>query len=195
MSLNIGALEMVRTVGGKTLARCPACAESGRDRKGEHLFIGQDGRFGCVVFPGDAGHAHRQRIAQLAGSSEAQLPSFTVRQALPAGTPDVVFLQRDVLGHLGRQVESGEVGQASEEAVSKPLHFEAAIENCVPNVPIACPTPLPQGPLEADEGRLLAGMSDSARAQAMMLRELFGATILSEAQFDNRPSSAPPRPP
>jgi hypothetical protein len=53
--------------GGKTVARCPACAEAGGDRKGEHLFLKADGRFGCVQFPGADGEAHRKRIFELAG--------------------------------------------------------------------------------------------------------------------------------
>lgn len=70
-SLDEAKLEKVRTVGGKTIARCPACAESGGDAKGDHLFIGADGRFGCIKFPGIEGTVHRKRIFALAGTSEA----------------------------------------------------------------------------------------------------------------------------
>jgi hypothetical protein len=72
MSLDISKLGNVRTRGGKTTARCPACAENGHDEKGEHLFINVDGRFGCVVYPGDSAEAraHRKRIFTLCGGRE-----------------------------------------------------------------------------------------------------------------------------
>ena len=58
--------------GGKIIARCPACAEAGHDQKGEHLVINADGRFGCVVYPGDSADAkeHRKRIFALCGDRE-----------------------------------------------------------------------------------------------------------------------------
>ena len=76
MSLELSQLERVRELaGGIVQARCPACAEGGRDRKGEHLRIYPDGRFGCCVCPKD--HQHRQRIFALAGVKEPG--TFTVR--------------------------------------------------------------------------------------------------------------------
>jgi len=65
--LDLNKLEKVRQCGSKRIARCPACAEVGGDRKGEHLFIREDGRFGCVQFPGPDGNQHRKRIFELAG--------------------------------------------------------------------------------------------------------------------------------
>ena len=38
---------------------------TGTDRKGEHLRISPEGKFGCCVFPGD--REHRKRIFALAG--------------------------------------------------------------------------------------------------------------------------------
>lgn len=67
MSLHLSRLEKVRERNGKTIARCPACAESGGDRKGVHLFIMADGKFGCVANPGEGGKSHRQRIFALVG--------------------------------------------------------------------------------------------------------------------------------
>ena len=52
MSLDISKLRKVRTRGTKVTAQCPACAESGHDSTNEHLIIYEDGRFGCVVYPG-----------------------------------------------------------------------------------------------------------------------------------------------
>ena len=68
--LDLSRLEKVRTVNGKTIARCPACAESGGDVNGEHLFIDADGPFGCVKFPGQEGTEHRKRVFALAGVIE-----------------------------------------------------------------------------------------------------------------------------
>jgi Family of unknown function (DUF5906) len=64
--LDLNKLEKVRQCGRKRIARCPACAEAGGDRKGEHLFILEDGRFGCVQFRGPDGKQHRKRIFELA---------------------------------------------------------------------------------------------------------------------------------
>ena len=52
---------------GKRIARCPACAESGRDGRAEHLVIYEGGKFACVVNPGKEGASHRKRIWVLAG--------------------------------------------------------------------------------------------------------------------------------
>ena len=67
MSLDVTKLEKVRELAnGVRQARCPACAEGGSDKKGEHLRIYADGRYGCCVYPGDV--QHRTRIFALAGS-------------------------------------------------------------------------------------------------------------------------------
>ena len=65
MSLDLQRLEKVRQRGRKTIARCPACAASGGDRRGEHLVIFEDGRFGCAACPKDT--EHRKQIWEQAG--------------------------------------------------------------------------------------------------------------------------------
>ena len=76
MSLDIAKLEKVRQLeNGMVQARCPACAESGADRSGNHLRIQPDGRFGCCVHPKDSDH--RKRIFALVG--EKSSGTFTVR--------------------------------------------------------------------------------------------------------------------
>jgi hypothetical protein len=76
MSLDMNLLEKVRELGnGIVQARCPACAERGGDRAGEHLRVYADGRFGCCVHPKD--HEHRKRIFALAGDKKPR--SFTVK--------------------------------------------------------------------------------------------------------------------
>ena len=101
MGLDLSKLEKVRHRGSNTIARCPACAEAGGDRKGEHLLITNADQFGCVLFPGQSGQQHRQRIFELAGIKETQGKSFEVRKPLsaPAGAS---VIQKDILGHLGR---------------------------------------------------------------------------------------------
>ena len=82
MSLDLSKLQNVREQGGKTIARCPACAEAGMDETGEHLVIQADARFGCVVHPGAGGKPHRQRIAKLVGAGG--VPAIKVRVAASA---------------------------------------------------------------------------------------------------------------
>lgn len=66
MPLVLEKLVNVRAgAGGAKIARCPACAEMGRDHTGDHLIIYPDGRFGCLVNPQDK--EHTRRIWKLAG--------------------------------------------------------------------------------------------------------------------------------
>ena len=77
MSLDVTKLEKVRELaGGIVQARCPACAEGGHDRTGEHLRIYPDGKFGCCVHPKDSDH--RKRIWALAGSKLHRSPADSV---------------------------------------------------------------------------------------------------------------------
>ena len=72
-SLDLTRLEKVRYhASGKIEARCPACAEEGSDRTGNHLAIFPDGCFACAAFPGD--RDHRRRIFALAGLAPDQAP-------------------------------------------------------------------------------------------------------------------------
>lgn len=105
MSLDVAKLEKVRELaGGIVQARCPACAEGGHDRTGEHLRIYPDGRFGCCVHPKDGEHRkrvwalvgcklHRSsaasvslRIKVLAHGHHSTLSAQSVKAALTAGT-------------------------------------------------------------------------------------------------------------
>lgn len=100
MSLDLSKLQCLADAadGGKQ-ARCPACAEFGHDRKGEHLRIYADGRFGCCVHPKD--REHRKRIFALAGDSRPQVIRVKV-----ANTKTREPIQSNVLGRLGRLFES-----------------------------------------------------------------------------------------
>jgi hypothetical protein len=96
VSLDLTKLQKVRELGGGGVqAQCPACAEAGQDRKGEHLRISPEGKFGCCVFPGD--REHRSRIFALAGEHGPK--AIKVRLAA-AKTAEAV--QLDLLGRLGR---------------------------------------------------------------------------------------------
>jgi len=96
MSLNLNKLEKVRELaGGIVQARCPACAEGGNDRTGEHLRIYPDGRFGCCVHPKDG--EHRKRIFALVGVHDRR--EIRVKVASPQTAK---IIQADILGRLGR---------------------------------------------------------------------------------------------
>lgn len=58
---------------GRITARCPACAETGGDKSGNHFFMSSDGKFGCVVNPKDEGKDHRKRIFAIAGIKSGTL--------------------------------------------------------------------------------------------------------------------------
>jgi len=102
MNINISQLDNVRITGNKTIARCPACAEIGQDKKGNHLVISEDGKFACVMFQGVSGLEHRKRIFRLVGIKETLKKTISVNQASQAShdTPKVVM--DDVLGRIGR---------------------------------------------------------------------------------------------
>src|SRR5208282_669062 len=72
--------------------------ESGNDRKGEHLYVYANGRFGCVIYPAAEGKIHRQRILELTGMKERQA-EFRVNKIYQTIKQPII---KDVLGHLGR---------------------------------------------------------------------------------------------
>ena len=61
-TLDLEKLDNVVERSGKIIARCPACAERGRDSQGNHLVIFDNGAYSCIV--GDANH--RKEIYKLA---------------------------------------------------------------------------------------------------------------------------------
>src|SRR5262249_38664639 len=93
---------------------CPACAEVGQDRKGEHLRISHDGKFGCCVFPGE--RKHRSRIFALAGEHGPKAIKVRVTAAKTAEP-----MQLDLLGPLGRMFSSPSESQVSESVISGTL--------------------------------------------------------------------------
>ena len=65
--LDLSILHKLRNRGGNQIAQCPVCAAGGGDSKSEHLFITQDGKFGCVLHPGADGREHRKEIFAVIG--------------------------------------------------------------------------------------------------------------------------------
>lgn len=103
MGLDLKKLEKTKRRGTNIIARCPACAEAGGDRKGEHLIINVWGKFACVLYPGADGQAHRQRIFELVGVKERPRRGFEVRK--PLSTPrEPVVIQKDIFGTLGTHI-------------------------------------------------------------------------------------------
>ena len=81
MGLDSSKLENIKKRGSITIARCPACAENGGDNKGDHLFINNEGRFGCVLYPREEGISHRKRIFELVGLKTERPKTFKIRRA------------------------------------------------------------------------------------------------------------------
>ncbi len=107
MDLNIEKLKNVKYRNSCIIARCPVCAEQGHDKKGQHLFIDEQGRFSCVIYPGEVGKEHRKRIFALVGIKSGNEKSYSsphnkminVKKATRnAGN----VIKSDILGHLGR---------------------------------------------------------------------------------------------
>lgn len=131
MSLDVQRLERVRELaGGGIQARCPACAELGHDRKGEHLRIQPDGRFGCCVHPKD--REHRKRIFALVGNTERK--PFIVRVAATAvkvASASVKASLQTYLGTLGTLSTNPRAYARESNSIEELKDFDSR----VPNVP------------------------------------------------------------
>jgi hypothetical protein len=145
MSLHISKLQNVRIRGKKTTARCPACAESGGDNKGEHLIINSQGHFGCVVYPGHGPDAekHRQRIFVLCGDRETKpLVMRRTQETVASGRSGHRFqshsedtpIKTGLLGRLGRVFEIHAQRHREIEASGFPLLQQNDIRSGVPAV-------------------------------------------------------------
>jgi hypothetical protein len=171
MAIDLSKLENVKQHGSKVIARCPACAETGNDRKGEHLFIEQSGRFGCVVFPGTEGHSHRQRIFELVGIKTGVPNGFKIRNPSPIAS-DNKPIQKDILGHLGH-VQSTHARKASDNPII--LKEERnELSNSVPAVPEDnqfCFTP--------DELDMLRGIDLESLKHIDEVKRLLNGTVVS----------------
>jgi len=134
MGLDLSILEKVKRRGSSVIARCPACAESGGDHKGEHLLINDTGQFGCVLFPGQSGQQHRQRIFELVGIKETPGKIFEIRKPPPLASRAMV-IQKDILGHLGR-IQSTHARKIFKNCLNENEHrTQEEPLNTVPSVP------------------------------------------------------------
>lgn len=125
MSLDVAKLEKVRELaGGLVQARCPACAEGGHDRSGEHLRIYPDGRFGCCVHPKDG--EHRKRIFALVGCKSHGPAAGKV--TLRIKTPSAVPVARSVKAAL-TTFDGGTLGTAKGGLVSPTPQMAAGVES------------------------------------------------------------------
>jgi len=102
VSINIAKLEKVKHRGGKVIARCPACAENGADKSGEHLVVYEDGRgaVGCVAYPENK--PHRARIFELVGdgAGPTSAPAISNRAPVRRGAPEFPRLYRPTIPDL-----------------------------------------------------------------------------------------------
>jgi hypothetical protein len=135
MGLDRFKLEKVRCRGSNTIARCPACAETGGDRKGEHLFISDAGQLGCVLFPGADGQQHRQRIFELAGEKDIRQKTFKIRKTISTSSTERTVLQKDILGHLGRMPSTHARKNFKSYQGENEYNAKEDSNNTVPSVP------------------------------------------------------------
>ena len=103
MGIDVAKLENCHRKGNKITARCPACSAEGHDRQGNHLILNDDGRFGCVKYPGLDGNDHRKRIFQLVGEAAPTRMTIDVKQVSHPSQNKSIVLIKNVLGQMGRQ--------------------------------------------------------------------------------------------
>ena len=151
MSLDIAKLEKVRELaGGIIQARCPACAEGGNDRSGEHLRIYPGGKFGCCVHPKDG--EHRKRIWALAGCKLRLSPtgSVSLRLKTPPALPSAQSVKAALTAFAGGTLGTAVVqlrARAREESTTDHIYMVDFLEKledlatAVPNVPTPCGEP------------------------------------------------------
>ena len=199
MSLDISKLANVRKRGDRVTARCPACEEVGHDQKGEHLVINANGRFGCVVYPGDSADAkeHRKRIFALCGDREIKSlvvhPSGLGRSGRVVKSRSAVSaLKTGLLGRLGRVFETHlkpERGSAQDENHNAD---ERQLNECGKGVlaVLRDQTATPQPPLSERERTLLMRWCGTDYDPIVLeARTLFNGTIVGIERSEERNAS------
>ena len=178
MGLDLTKLEKVRRRGSNTIARCPACAEAGCDRKGEHLFINDGGRFGCVLYPGTDGQTHRQRIFELAGAKEMTDKSFEIKKPFsPSHGPTVI--QKDILGHLGHIYSTHARKNMNTPITNTDNNLREDLKETDPNVPEPDPERQSKVTFTPEEERLLVGIDAESLEKVRMIKDIFDGTIVA----------------
>lgn len=157
-------LHNVRDRGTKITARCPACAESGSDNKGEHLVINAEGGFACVVFSGDSADAkeHRKRIFALRGDRQPRPLCVNPASGLLGrlGRVDVspsiaATRETGLLGRLGRLFESQLSSPDATPCIQSPGHASGEFQTAVLSVLKPVEPVKPYRPLSKGEILLL----------------------------------------
>jgi hypothetical protein len=129
MSIDVSKLENCRQKDGKTIARCPACAEMGQDKHGNHLVINEDGRFGCVVYQGDHGRDHRKRIFHLVGEKSRKNTDITLQKTSHLSQNQKTVLIKDVLGQMGQHLQTSleKMGLSDQQKIEELVRLYADI--------------------------------------------------------------------
>lgn len=174
MTLDLNKLERVRRRGSNIIARCPACAEAGGDRKAEHLFINGQDKFGCVLFPGDEGQAHRKRIFELAGVMDKQTHRFEVRKPGIHKTGQKIVM-KDILGHLGHFKSAHARKDLNTLQVDADLPKKR--KETVPPVPEVPPARQLNVSFTPEEERLLAGLDAESLDKIRLVKYYFGGRV------------------
>ncbi len=172
MGLDLSKLEKVKYHGSKVIARCPACAENGNDHKSEHLFIEPGGRFGCVVFPGNEGRKHRQRIFELAGAKENTQDGFKVKKSLPSIVSEQEAIQKNILGRLGHFKSTH-----ARKAIEKPVLQKEKRDESLNSVPAVPETNLYL--YSPNEQEILHGVDTESLQRIDEVKRLFNGMVVS----------------
>jgi hypothetical protein len=131
--LDHARLENVKTHGDKTTARCPACAETGADKKGDNLAIFADGKFACIKYQATEGEAHRQRIFAIAGTgasatraTQSKPNDAALKPATPTGPacPDAAAVFAGLAHKAGKLIARWEYRDAAGQVVFEIARFE-----------------------------------------------------------------------
>lgn len=182
MGLNFDKLERLKRRGSNTIARCPACAEAGSDRKGEHLFINNNGQFGCVLYPGQDGQQHRQRIFELAGLSAEQTirkpkhKYFGIKSPTSFEQTEQKVIQKDILGQLGH------IKSTHARKNLKNIYKDNAQEDCPntdPSVPTMEQRVSSNSAFTPKEQQLLTGIDSESWEKIRVIKDLFNGTVVS----------------
>jgi hypothetical protein len=113
--LDTSKLENVRERNGKTTAACPACREAGHDRSGEHLVLFEDGKFGCVAYPGDDAEArnHRKSVFRLSGVQSKRAAQTVKSEPIKCAFSPIIGAldpsetsETQILGRFGRSFQT-----------------------------------------------------------------------------------------
>ena len=148
MQINTDALEnrVARDDGG-VVARCPACAQAGHDKSGNHLIVYPDGKFGCVACPSDK--EHNREILRLVGQEGGRrtytidikplvIPPSTVLLRIgalnaqqPVTVPDTLSVEESLPAILGPIIDSNTRATFNDDANPKVCLVDNGYRACL----------------------------------------------------------------